>query len=346
MLAALLAMATSPQPDQTYLDDIEHRAFTFFWEQSHPQTGFTKDRATDFRTDDDHTVASCASIGFALVAYPIGVERHWIDRKAAHDRTLLTLQKLNTVYPNEHGWLYHFVDWGTGARQWNCEASSIDTSICLAGMLDARQYWKDRAIDDEVEKFVKRMDWNWMLTDGGARPNEVFLSMGWKPESGFINARWSNFCELNMIYIQAYGINPQMTNAGWNRIGRDVDTDRGHTFLEGGPLFMHEMSNGFYPFGKMRDPLGFSYWVETKEAALANRAYCSDNPKGMKGYGENFWGLSACDTPTGYNALGTPPDVHDDGTITPTSAIAAMPYIPDLSLATLKFLRDNYEDHY
>src|SRR5579862_3527216 len=164
MLAALLAAhvihQSAPATD-AMLDDIEHRAFKFFWEQSHPQTGFSKDRATDFQPNDDHTVASCASIGFALIAYPIGVERHWIDRKAAYDRTLLTLNRLNTLYPNEHGWLYHFVDWATGARMWNCEASSIDTSICLAGMLEARQYWKDKSIDGQVDKFVKRMDWNW-----------------------------------------------------------------------------------------------------------------------------------------------------------------------------------------
>ncbi len=346
MLAALLALHSVRQADLNYLDDIEHRAFKFFWEQSHPQTGFTKDRATNFRTDDDHTVSSCASIGFALAAYPIGVERHWIDRKAAYERTKLTLEKLNTSYPNEHGWLYHFVDWGTGARMWNCEASSIDTSICLAGMLVTKQYWKDRAVNDQVDRFVKRIDWNWMLTNGGQRPNEVFLSMGWKPESGFIGARWSNYCELNMIYIQAYGIDPTMTTAGWSKIGHDIDTDRGYTFLEGGPLFIHEMSNGFYDFSKKRDPLGFSYWVDAKESSLANRAYCIDDPKGFKGYGPNFWGLSACDTPTGYSALGTPPDVHDDGTIAPTSAIAAIPYIPEVSLSTLKFLRDNYDEHY
>jgi hypothetical protein len=346
---AMIPLAVSllfwSQRSSGYLDDIEHRAFKFFWEQSNTRTGFTKDRASDFGPDD-HTACSCASIGFALAAYPIGVERHWIDRAAAYGRTKLTLQSLDTLYPNAHGWLYHFVDWSTGERLWGSEASSIDTSICLAGVLIARQYWKDKALDGLADTFVKRMDWDWMLTDGGKRSNEVFLNMGWTPERKFISARWSNFCELNMIYIQAYGINPTMTNAGWNRIGRDVAHDRGHTFLEGGPLFIHEMSNGFYDFSKKRDQLGFSYWVDTKESALANRAYCTDNPGHFKGYGSDFWGLSACDTPDGYSAEGTPPDLNDNGTITPTSAIAAIPYTPTESLSMLKYLRENYSEEY
>lgn len=346
MILPLPLLLCAVAQNDRYVDDIEHRAFNFFWEQSEPDTGFTKDRASNFKMPDDHTVSSCAAIGFALSAYPIGVERHWIDRKAAHDRTKTTLEKLNSLYPNEHGWLYHFVDWKTGERQWNCEASSIDTSICLAGMLIAKSYWKDPEFDRDVKRFTDRIDWNWMLTKGGQEPDQVFLCMGWKPESGFINATWSNFCELNMIYIQAYGLDPSITTAGWNKIGRDVATDRGHTFLEGGPLFMHEMSNGFYDFGGIRDQGGYSYWVETREAALANRAYCIDDPRHFKGYGPDFWGLSACDTPTGYDALGTPPDVHDDGTITPTSAIAAMPYIPGVAKDTLKYLRDNYGEHY
>lgn len=345
IFAIPFALCAVAQTDN-YVDDIEHRAFKFFWEQSNPDTGFTKDRATDFKMDDDHTVSSCAAIGFALPAYVIGVERHWIDRKQAFDRTKLTIEKLNDLYPNEHGWLYHFVDWKTGARQWNCEASSIDTSICLAGALIAKSYWKDRALDQDIQRFVDRIDWTWMLTRGGKEPDEKFICMGWTPERGFIDAGWSNFCELNMIYIQAYGMDPSMPQDSWSKIGRDIDTDRGHTFLEGGPLFIHEMSNGFYDFGGVRDPLGFSYWAETREAALANRAYCIDDPNHFKGYGPEFWGLSACDTPTGYDAKGTPPDTRDDGTITPTSAIAAMPYVPEVAKKTLEALRKTYGDEY
>ena len=346
MISTLLCLAAmAHQASDNYLDDLEHRAIRFFWEQSSPTTGFTKDRAANFKPDD-HTVASCASIGFALAAYPIGVEHNWLARRDALARTRLTVEKLNTLYPNSHGWLYHFVDWNTGARMWNSEASSIDTSICLAGMLIARQYWHDDQINAGVQKFIDRMDWEWMRTEGGNLPNQPFFCMGWTPEHGWIKATWSSFCELNMIYIQGYGLDPNVPRDAFDKINRPVVTDRGYTFLVGGPLFMHEMSNGFYNFGGKRDDQGFSYWAETREAALADRAYCTENPGHYKGYGPDFWGLSACDSPKGYSAFGTPADLHDEGTITPTSAIAAVPYIPEVAKNTLTHLRNHYGDYY
>src|SRR5580700_213667 len=95
-LLFILAAAQAPLRGDAALDDIQHRAVNFFWEQSNPVTGYSKDRAANFDPNDTHTVASCASIGFAFVAYAIGVQREWLGRKAAYDRTLLTLQKLNT----------------------------------------------------------------------------------------------------------------------------------------------------------------------------------------------------------------------------------------------------------
>ncbi len=38
--------------------------------------------------------ASIASVGFALTAYPIGIENGWISRNQAIDRTLTTLKFL------------------------------------------------------------------------------------------------------------------------------------------------------------------------------------------------------------------------------------------------------------
>ncbi|HWD39602.1 MAG TPA: glucoamylase family protein [Fimbriimonas sp.] len=346
MIAALTLASVLVAQGNLQLDDIQHRAVRFFWEQSNPETGISKDRADNHKPVDDHTIGSCASVGFALPAYIIGVERHWLPRKDALERTKVTLRHLNTLWPNEHGWLYHFVDWKTGARQWNCEASSIDTSICLAGVIQAKEYWKDSEVTTEADKFAKRIDWKWMLTDGGNKPDETTLSMGWKPEDGFIDARWSSFCELNMIYIQAYGIDPTIRTDGWGKIARGVFTDRGHTYLVGGPLFMHEMSNSFYDFSEMRDPQGFNYWVDTKESALQHRAYAIDNPNHHKGYDKDFWGLSACDTPKGYMALGAWPDFHDNGTITPTSALAAMPYTPAESKSMLAHLLKDYGQYY
>lgn len=332
MIPALFTLATaqtsSPVTGDALLDDLQHRAVNFFWEQSNPDNGFTKDRAAnDASRPAPNDIASCASVGFALAAYPIGVEHKWLDRKEALARTKLTLKHLLSDWPNEHGWLYHFVNWKTGQREWNCEASTIDTSICLAGVIVADRYWKDPEVTKAAEAFAKRIDWNWALTDGGTNADAVHLTMGWKPEEGFLKSRWENFDECKMLYVQAYGFSDIRTD-GWDLIKREPVRYQGIDIIRGGPLFMHQMSESFYNFRGLRDRLGFSYSVESRNAALGNRQYCIDNPKHFQGYGPDFWGLSACDHPGGYDAFGAPGWINDNGTITPTSAVASIQFLP------------------
>src|SRR5579883_2818764 len=71
-------------------DEIERRAFLFFWDESDPATGLTKDRAVNVGLApggrDAYTVASVASTGYALAALPVGVEHGWVKRTDAYDR--------------------------------------------------------------------------------------------------------------------------------------------------------------------------------------------------------------------------------------------------------------------
>src|SRR6266498_4872582 len=108
--------------------ETARRAFRFFIEESDLKTGLTKDRA-HLNGGDDYAVASIAATGYALTALPIGVENGWISRGEARRRALVTLRFLQEQMPNVHGWYYHFVDMRTGARVWNCELSSIDTTL-------------------------------------------------------------------------------------------------------------------------------------------------------------------------------------------------------------------------
>jgi len=343
---AMIAL-TTPKVDEALLDDLQHRAVRFFWNESNPKTGFTKDRASNFKSDS-FNVASCAATGFALAAYPIGVERKWLMRKEALARTKITLRNLLETHQGYKGFFYHFVNWETGKREWNSELSSIDTAILLAGAIVAREYWKDPEVVRLADRIINAPDWKWMMTDGGAKPNEVFVSMGWDPAKGFIDARWFRhaYSEESMLYIFAYGSRPKLTTEGWDKGRREIVRYKGLEFLTGGPLFMHQMSHGFIDFSEKRDRLGFNYWFSTQQNTLANRAYCIENPKGFKAYGENFWGLSASDSPDGYRAFGIP-NMHDDnGTITPTCVAASMPFTPSESMACLENMKRKYPDAY
>ena len=69
-------------------DDLEERTFRYFWDTADPATGLVPDR---YPTP---SFASIAAVGFALTAYPIGVERGWVTREAGararpHDAALL-----------------------------------------------------------------------------------------------------------------------------------------------------------------------------------------------------------------------------------------------------------------
>src|SRR5215475_6691850 len=52
-------------------DTLQERTFHFFWDTANPQNGLVPDR---YPTP---SFASVAAVGFALTAYPIGVERRY-----------------------------------------------------------------------------------------------------------------------------------------------------------------------------------------------------------------------------------------------------------------------------
>src|SRR5437879_10842478 len=91
LLACLSNHPASPPPPHSaraaaFLDTLEERTFHYFWDLTNPQNGLTPDRAPS------PSFSSIAAVGFALTAYPIGVERGYITRAQAAQRTLPPLR--------------------------------------------------------------------------------------------------------------------------------------------------------------------------------------------------------------------------------------------------------------
>src|SRR5947209_16206826 len=136
-----------PPPDSAraaaFLDTLEERTFHYFWDLTNAQNGLTPDRAPS------PSFSSIAAVGFALTAYPIGVERGYITRAQAAARTVTTLRFFWTAPQDSavsgatgyHGFFYHFLDMSTGQRFQNVELSTIDTSLLLAGVLFCQSYY-------------------------------------------------------------------------------------------------------------------------------------------------------------------------------------------------------------
>ncbi|MCU0316814.1 MAG: hypothetical protein MUC92_09495 [Fimbriimonadaceae bacterium] len=335
MLTHIIATLALSDPGklrgQDLLDDLSKRAVNYFWVEAHPKTGFTLDRAPNYKDKTEFDVSSIAAIGYGLAAYTIGAERGWIDKAEAKARTILTLKNIPNIEGHK-GWFYHFVNWETGKRVWNSELSSIDSALMFTGMIMADSYWNDPEITKLTNAILDKVDWTWMLTDGGALGNSLTFTMGWKPEDGFIPARWNGFYEHLYLSIIAMGHSDAVPSNSWAAFQRGPKyTYKGIEFIHGAALFIHQMPQAYLDFRNRRDYLGYDYWVSGRNATLANRAYCIDNPEKFKGYGPDIWGLSACDIPGGYGAPGAPGAIFDNGTLAPAAAVAAVMYEPELA---------------
>lgn len=340
-LSATPGWAVPPLSDAGLLEEAQHRAFLFFVEKSDATTGLTQDRA-DKNGNDHFDMASIAATGYALAALPVGVEHGWMTRSAAQARALATLRFLGNQLPNEHGFFYHFINKQTGARAWSSEVSSIDTGILLCGALACGQYFGEEA-ERLANTLYDRVDWMWLLTNGGEKPNKLLLGHGWLPEKGFIPHDY-DYCEALLIYLLALGSGTHPIPArAWDALGRPSVSYAGLKALAGGAIFMHQMPHNFFAMQNRCDRLGYDYWASSSNATLINRQLCIDHMGQRRTYGTNFWGLNASDGPDGYRAYGAPQG-PEDGTLSPTGAMASMPFTPALCSAAAQAIYNTHGD--
>lgn len=169
------------------LDQLQRAAFGYFLQAVNPANGLVAD------TSRENSPSSIAVVGFALSVYPVAVERGWMTRADAVERSLAVLRFLrdsdqsgSPQATGYKGFYYHFLDMHTGARVWRSELSMIDNALLLAGALTAGSYFTANKADEiELREIVdvvyRRVDWRW------AQSGRATLNHGWKPESGFLH---------------------------------------------------------------------------------------------------------------------------------------------------------------
>lgn len=357
------AMAALPA-GTALLAEIEQRTFRFFRDHVNPANGLVPDRWPT------PSFASIAAVGFALNAWGIGVERGWMTRAEARRLTLNTLRFFDGAPSGDarggvsghRGFFYHFLDMQTGLRFRECELSTVDTALLHLGVLFAGGFFDaDHPQEAEIRRLsttiVDRAEWDWALADGRG------ISMGWHPETGFIERIWDGYNEGKMVYILALGSGGHPIadgrwstwTANYDRFWRGNGPTRHLAFA---PLFGHQYSETWIDFRGIRDaPMraaGFDYFENARRATYANRAWCAANPMGWAGYSDTIWGLTACDGPAGvtlpwrgkparfaaYSARGPAdqPDGFDDGTIAPTAALSSIAFAPEIVIPAAEAL--------
>ena len=360
--------------ESAFIDTLSRRTFDFFWETTNPRNGLTPDRWPS------KSFSSVAAVGFALTAYPIGVERGWVTRDAARERVLTTLRFFwtapqgpqQTGVTGHHGFFYHFLDMETGRRFDRVELSTIDTALLLAGALTCREYFSgdtpgDREVRSLADSLYARADWQW-ASNGGA-----VVNMGWRPDTaanqdarGFNISSWRGYDEGMLLYVLALGSPTHPIDAAaWSEWTRTYKWDQfqGREYVQFAPLFGHQYSHIWVDFRGIQDAYmrgrGIDYFENSRRATLAHRDYAVANPARWRGYGATTWGLTASDGPLDstfaidgqartfhtYWARGAGTDaVNDDGMIAPTAAGGSIAFAPEIVVPALAAMRREYGD--
>lgn len=337
---------------------LQRHSFDYFIHEVNRSNGLVLDKtAPDWPS-------SIAATGMALTAYPVGVERGFIDRADAVERTLATLRFLAESSQSESadatgykGFYYHFLHMNTGRRAWQCELSSIDTALLIVGALTAAEYFdRTEPLEAEMRELARflyeRIDWAWMLN------GEQTICHGWTPEKGFLPYHWEGYDEALILYLLALGSPthaiPQTCYDAWCST-YEWKTIYGIPFLYAGPLFIHQMSHIWCDFRGIRDRFmranDCDYFENSRRATLIQQQYAIRNVQGFEHVGEWSWGVSASDGPGretrkvagversffDYVARGAPYG-PDDGTLAPWAVAASLPFAPEVVGPTIAHL--------
>ncbi|HET9817551.1 MAG TPA: glucoamylase family protein [Rhodanobacteraceae bacterium] len=359
MIAQRRMVQRSPD-DEAMLDDLQRKSFRYFEHHVNPVNGLVLDSTRPGQP------VSIAAVGFALASYPVAVERGFIRRTTALRHTLAALrffdeadQSGDRAGVGHKGFFYHFLKADTATRAWNCEISTIDTTLLLAGAIQAAAYFdhdtaREREVRERAQSIYARVDWRWAMKDNNT------IVLGWKPETGFLVNGWCGYDESMIMHVLAlaaprFALKPSTYDAWtasfrWRHLyGEDV--------LYAGPLFLHQFSHIWLDLRGIRDKFMASkrtdYFENSRVATQIHRQYAIRNPRKYVGYGKNCWGFSASDGPGNatakyrgrehrfydYIARGAPFG-PDDGTISPWAAIASLPFAPGIVLEEIRHLEE------
>ena len=356
---------TRAMTDDELLTMLQEACFRYYFEGAHPIAGTTLESIPG----DDRIVATGAS-GFGIMALIVGVDRGFITREQGLERLTKIVTFLEKA-PRYHGVWSHFMDGTTGQSlpvfdMFDNAGDLVETAFLMEGLLAARQYFhgpneRERDLYARISHLWETVEWDWYRRS----PESDALYWHWSPEwSWYINHRLTGFNEAMIVYLLAVASPTHAVPAGlyysgwanqgeagakyrrgWSGSSAGEKYTNGNEYYgirldvgvgSGGPLFFaHYSYMGFDPRG-IHDRFT-DYFENNRDIARINLAYCEHNPGHYKGYGKDFWGLTASDGADGYLPHEPTPS-DDDGTMTFTGALSSFPYTPEASMAMLKHI--------
>jgi exo beta-1,2-glucooligosaccharide sophorohydrolase (non-reducing end) len=362
-------VSTREMTDDELLTMVQEACFRYYWEGAEPNSGMARENIPGRQ----NMIATGAS-GFGIMALLVGTERNFITREESVGRFSKILDFLGKA-DRFHGAYPHFMNGPTGNvtpffGNRDNGADLVETAFLVQGLLAARQYFsknneKERMIREKITAIWEGVEWDWFRKDTSSR----FLFWHWSPDQGWvINHRLIGWNETMVVYLLAIA-SPRHPVPGslyftgfasrepvamkyrhdWGGSMDGALYINGNSYSgikldvgvnNGGPLFFTHYSYMGYDPHFITDKYT-NYFTNNRNIALINYNYCVANPKHYKGYGEDAWGLTACDGPYDYSADEPIPE-RDPGKLAPTGAIASFPYMPEESMKALKNYYYNY----
>jgi hypothetical protein len=337
---------------QNILDNEVKGSFDFFHNYTNLNSGSRGFGLSVDSTKNPH-IASIACVGFALSAWIIAQERGYISYQKALDITKKTLHTLCCHASHYRGFFAHFLHMESGERIRKCEYSTIDTSICLNGVITAAAYFQDEEIQQMAQELLERVDWNFIIFE---RDGKTLFRMAYNPDKngdyvtgqpGFIH-QWDMAAEQKMMYLQAaIHLEPSLALKLYRGFSRDIGYYGGQKIIinPGGSLFAHQFTEAWIDSENYIDPDGVDWFNNTRLVALANRSFCMEHSNVYKTYHANSWGISCGDSPWGYDVSGSAPCLSEpkhNGTVSICGALASLPFIPELTIDMVRYLYHNH----
>ncbi|MHA6727853.1 glucoamylase family protein [Chryseobacterium sp. A301] len=347
--------------DTDLMDQVQKQSLKYFWDFAEPNSLMGQERYHEdgvYPYNDAHVVTTGGS-GFGLMSILVGVERGFVPRTEAVDRLHKIANFLSTS-ERFHGAWSHWIDGRTGKAvpfgKKDDGGDLVETAFLVQGIITVREYFKEgnareKALAKKMDELWRSVEWDW-YTKGG----EKVLYWHWSKNYGWeMNFPLEGYNECLITYILAassptHPIDAETYYKGWTRDG-SYTTDKTKYGLPllvnhngaseyGGPLFWAQYSYlGLDPTG-LHDRQIQNYFDLNRNHVLISYRYALENPKHFKGYGPNYWGMTASysrnpDGSTGYTAH---MPSNDRGVITPTAALSSFPYTPKESMDVLRFL--------
>jgi len=330
---------------ENLLDMVQRYTTRYFSDFGEPRTGMARERSNDSNGD----IVTTGGTGFGIMALVAAANRGYVTREAASQQIGKIVHFLETT-ERFHGAWAHWYNSETGKpfsfSKYDDGGDLVETAFLTQGLLTARAYYKngnaeEKTLSDRITKLWETIEWNWYTQGKDSLFWHWSKNYGWKMNHAIrgydetmityvLAASSPTYPITDSVYQKCYKHSPYYYN-GKSYYG--IKLSLGMEY--GGPLFFtHYSYLGLDPRGLKDDYT--NYFERNKAHAMIHLAYAIDNPKKHPGLGADCWGFTSSDDALlGYTSHHPGTD-DENGTVSPTAALASIVYTPEASMRALR----------